>query len=184
MITILDHPSLADLSNDITFVASYSSSSCCHSCWQACRRHRHAVSASMRGLSVADWDGWLQKGSSDGRCKYMYLLEIVYLQLGDQGIEVLYAKDNGLASTNNDHPPTQLHPHATAQTCCLAEGSRCSEHTRPEREIKTGSTGYKKCKFTYLARMRSCYSMVPFTNPKCSLGARAMGSMAWASKTS
>src|SRR5271168_962788 len=45
-------------------------------CWQACRRHRHAVSASMRGLSVADWDGWLQNGSSDGRCEYMYLLEL------------------------------------------------------------------------------------------------------------
>ena len=48
---------------------------------------------------------------------------------------MLYAKDNGLASTNNDRPPIQLHPRATEQACCLAEDSKYSEHTQPEPKL-------------------------------------------------
>lgn len=47
---------------------------------------------------------------------------------------MLYVRDNGLASTNNDLPPTQLHSHATEQVYCLAEGSKYSEHTQPEQK--------------------------------------------------
>ena len=50
-----------------------------------------------------------------------------------------YAKDNGLASTNNDLPPIQLRPRAAEQVCCRAEDSRYSEHTQPEqRHAKLG----------------------------------------------